>query len=255
MKLLSMNIWCGKQYDTLMSYLSKHANDTDIFCFQEVLNTSTDNKTTPAGFRANLFSELVKLLPNHIGYFSPEQDGCDARGDVNFPITFGKAMFISKSLKVIENKEIFVYGKRNGRVNDDNDTFPASLQYAVIENEGITYTISHLHGLWTHLGKMDTENRIKQSENTKSFLNTATGKIIIAGDFNLLPDTKSLEIIGNGLINLIKNKSIQTTRNVFYTKPDKFADYTFVSPDVKVINFEVPYTEASDHLPMILEFS
>jgi endonuclease/exonuclease/phosphatase family metal-dependent hydrolase len=38
-------------------------------------------------------------------------------------------------------------------------------------------------------------------------------------------------------------------------KPEKFADYTLVSPEVEVKNFSVPYTEASDHLPMYVEFN
>ena len=33
-----------------------------------------------------------------------------------------------------------------------------------------------------------------------------------------------------------------------------FADYVFVSKDVKVKKFEVPYLEISDHLPLILDF-
>ncbi len=254
MKLLSLNIWCGKEYNALIEYLANHKDSTDVFCFQEVLDTSTDNPTTPRGFKANLFQELSNLLPNHVGYFSPEQDGCDAAGKVDFPITFGKAMFVRKSIKVVENGEVFVYRDRNGRIDDDNDTFPASLQYSVIENEGETYTIAHLHGLWTHLGKGDNDDRIKQSEKVNEFLSKSKGKIILTGDFNLLPDSKSIALLEDGLVNLIKEHRITSTRSALYTRAEKFADYTFVSSDVKVISFAVPYTEASDHLPMVLEF-
>ncbi len=255
MKLLSMNIWCGKQYDTLMKYIASQAEDTDVFCFQEVLDTPTNNPVTPRGFRANLFQELSRLLPHHTGYFSPEQDGCDANGTVDFPITFGKAMFIRKGLAVEEIGDEFIYRERNSRTDDDNTTFPANLQYAVVQYEGVTYTLAHLHGLWTPIGKIDTEDRIKQSEKTKAFLNQAKGKIIVAGDFNLLPDTKSLAMIGEGLVDLIKEHKIKSTRSALYGKLEQFADYTFVSPDVKILKFEVPYTEASDHLPMVLDFS
>ena len=67
---------------------------------------------------------------------------------------------------------------------------------------------------------------------------------------------------------LILENKIKTTRNFhawrqakemvadgyrFYGE-QKFADYVFVSKDVKVKNFEVPNIEISDHLPLILDF-
>ena len=106
MKLLSLNIWCGKVYTPLMDYIKEQAKDTDIFCFQEVLDTPTDNTST-RNFRANIYEELGKILPNHVGYFSSEQEGVDPIGNVNFPITFGKAMFIRKSLDVKNVDDVF----------------------------------------------------------------------------------------------------------------------------------------------------
>ena len=34
-----------------------------------------------------------------------------------------------------------------------------------------------------------------------------------------------------------------------------FADYAIISPEIAVKNFTVPYSEASDHLPLILEIT
>ena len=90
------------------------------------------------------------------------------------------------------------------------------------------------------------------------------GLKIIGGDFNLNPDTKSVKIFEEvGYKNLIMDFGIKNTRNEiswkqFQNKPgfvkQYFADYVFVSKDVKVRKFEVPYNEISDHLPQILEF-
>ena len=254
MKLLSLNIWCGKVYGPLMDYIRKQAKDTDIFCFQEVLNTPTDNAST-RDFRANIYAELEKILPDFVGYFSAEQDGVDPIGNVNFPITFGKAMFIRKSLDVEKVDDVFVYRERNGRVNDDNTTHPASLQYTVINRDGTTYTVAHFHGLWNGRGKTDTDDRLEQSRKVKEFLNGAEGKVVFCGDFNLSPDTKSLAMIKEGLVNLIEINGVMTTRSSLYGKPEKFADYTIVSPDVEVRKFDVPSDKISDHLAMILEFA
>ena len=81
------------------------------------------------------------------------------------------------------------------------------------------------------------------------------GKKILVGDFNLNINTKSLTILEKKMINLIKKYNIQTTRNKHFPGSEKFADYTFVSPDIKIRSFQVPHTEVSDHLPMILQFS
>lgn len=60
--------------------------------------------------------------------------------------------------------------------------------------------------------------------------------------------------------NLIKEFNIKQTRSNLspYAKTknfQKFADYTFITNDVVVKDFQVPYIEISDHLPLILEFS
>jgi endonuclease/exonuclease/phosphatase family metal-dependent hydrolase len=56
-----------------------------------------------------------------------------------------------------------------------------------------------------------------------------------------------------GLINLIKKYNITSTRTSIYTKPDKYADYVLVSPNIEVIDFKVLPDEVSDHAPLYLE--
>ena len=80
----------------------------------------------------------------------------------------------------------------------------------------------------------------------------------MGGDFNLFPDTKSLELIREaGFRDLIQEFSISTTRNRYawekYPTKYLFSDYVFVSSSLTVQSFEVPTVEVSDHLPMIVE--
>ena len=87
---------------------------------------------------------------------------------------------------------------------------------------------------------------------------------MVGGDFNLMPDTKSINLFENsGYRNLIKEFDIKETRNrfawdTFKNDPDyvqqHFADYCFVSKDINVKSFEVPDIEVSDYLPLVLEF-
>ena len=76
----------------------------------------------------------------------------------------------------------------------------------------------------------------------------------------MLPETKSLGILERtGYINLIKEYGIESTRNevswkLYPNNKQYFADYVFVNKETKVESFKVPYSEISDHLPLILNF-
>ncbi len=76
----------------------------------------------------------------------------------------------------------------------------------------------------------------------------------MCGDFNLLPDTQSIQILEDtGLRNLIKETGVTSTRTSHYTKPEKFADYAFVSKNLNIKEFKVLPDEVSDHSPLCLE--
>jgi endonuclease/exonuclease/phosphatase family metal-dependent hydrolase len=73
-----------------------------------------------------------------------------------------------------------------------------------------------------------------------------------------MPETESIKMLDNLGTNLIKEFKINNTRNEIswkkYHNRQSFADYIFVSPDIRVNKFEVPYNLVSDHLPLVLEF-
>ena len=253
MRLISLNLWGGRMYEPLIEFIKVHSVDTDIFCFQEIFSTTTDMKQTKEA-RANLYQELQALLVDFNGYFDPAQDGFDQKSAVDFPLSFGIATFTKKSLNLKSHGDIFVFRERDSR-KDDNTSIGRNLQYAVLENDGKEYAIFNLHGLWDGGPKTDTEDRIQQSEKTKKFMKEMKiERSILCGDFNLMPDTKSLAILEDGMINLVKENRIQTTRNHFYTKEEKFADYILVSPAVQVKDFQVLQDVVSDHLPLLLDF-
>ncbi len=255
MKVISLNIWAGREFDPLMEFISVHSKNTDIFCFQEVFSTTTKRKRIGGFYRANVFEEMQKILPEHKGYFAPIQEKFGYKSSANFDVTWGIAMFIRKSVKVKKIGDFFIFGKRNGAKKDPT-TLPRNLQYTRIFHNGKDYTIGHFHGLFNGNDKLDHPSRIEQSRKAKKFLKKERDKIILMGDFNLWPETKSIKILEKGMINLIKMNKIKTTRNALYKyhKIDKFADYTIVSKNVKVKSFKVPMLKISDHLPMILEF-
>ncbi len=263
MKLVSLNIWGGMQFDALMEFVRSEAKDTDIFCFQEVFDTTTDFKTfgTARICRVNMLEEFREALSNFDSYFAPCQDGWTFDGFVDFPIAYGLAIFVRKGMKVEDVGEFYAYGRRNMRTAEQNDarSMGRNVQYLKIGLEDLSLTIGNVHGYWVRAPKTDTPERIAQSEKILDFLNKQTGDVILCGDFNLRPDTKSMAILETKMRNLIKEFGIKTTRNELYADlkifNDYFADYVLVSSSIEIRNFQVPYVLASDHLPMILEFS
>ena len=94
-----------------------------------------------------------------------------------------------------------------------------------------------------------------RSQKILGFIKKHGERTALLGDFNLNPSTQSIRILENELVNLILDYKIETTRSNLYSKKTEMpiADYCFVSKDLEVKDFQVPYVEASDHLPLILE--
>lgn len=251
MKLISLNIWAGAVYEPLINFFEKYSNDTDIFCLQEVWSNSNPPdsifKAVPENvrpkIRTNILSEIKDVLPEFNNYFAPAQDD------------YGVAIFSKKDIPIKNYGEFFVYRTKDSVVGSDATTLGRNLQYIEFENNNKTYTVSHFHGLWAGGGKKDTDSRIEQSKKVSEFLDKASGAKVLCGDFNLLPDTESLRILEKNMRNLLKEYGITSTRSHYYTKPEKFADYILVSPDVNVNDFKVLPDVVSDHMALMLDFS
>lgn len=189
--------------------------------------------------------QLSNLLDNHRLYFHPHHED-----------NYGLVMFVKKELQVTESGDFFVYKDRDFLPPPGVDVgFHArNIQYATIAKDGKTITIMNFHGLWNGKGKTDSKERVEQSDNIVGFLRDLATPFALLGDFNLLPNTESIQKIENTPArNLIKEYNITSTRTSHYTKPEKYADFAFVSPELEVIQFSVLPEEVSDHAPLYLE--
>ena len=115
--------------------------------------------------------------------------------------------------------------------------------------------VCNLHGHWTPNFKGDSPARLEQSKNIKKLLDSFEGAKVLCGDFNVDPDTKSMEILETSMKNLVKEYKVTTTRSPLYKKEGApICDYILVSPDIQVKKFEAIQDAVSDHLPLCLEF-
>lgn len=260
MKLLSLNVWGGTVYDELIEYVKKQSKETDVFCFQEVFH-STQSRISN-GIKTDLFDNLLKILPDFTGFYAPIITGYDTQVKVDFDLAFGQATFIRKNIELISEETYFVHGEFDFAPSVDIEgitdgmDLPRNIHCIKIKVNGKEVLIGNFHGYWMPGPKVDSIQSLAQMQAVLKIYNSFNGPRIIAGDFNLGPETKSVTMLEENLKNLIKEHGIKTTRSSHYKKTtEKFADYVLVSNDVKVRSFKVPDEAVSDHLPMLLEFT
>ncbi len=251
MKLISLNTWGGRAgLENLLQFIKKQADTgVDIFCFQEIWCGGHEHKIftglSPealAVIERHLFQEIQAVLPEYTAYFRSLY--CDF---------YGIAIFIKKSIPVTSEGEVFVYREKGYYSTENISDHGRNIQY--IDTGSGPRTIINFHGLWTGNGKGDTPDRLLQSKNIVQFLKTIKNPFVLAGDFNLVPESESLQKFEQfGLKNLIRENNITSTRTSLYTKPIRFADYTFVSEGIQVNSFQVLFDEVSDHSPLYLDF-
>lgn len=262
MKLISLNTWGGRVFEPLINFIKDQSSTTDVFSLQEIFDT-TSNVTQHKTIRTNLLDEIKKVLTDfQVFYFKTLIGYDDEVNKVPFDLTHGPAIFINKNVKIDFHPEnFFIYRPKSlEQLKSDFSNLATPLQCVSFHINGKRFLIFNFHGTPFPANKLDTQDRLEQARKVREIMDTKSGAKIIVGDFNLLPETKSLKIISEGMRNLIAQFNIVRTRSnlsPFFGKEgfQKFADYTFVTNDVDVKKFEVSEVKISDHLPMVLEFS
>ena len=148
------------------------------------------------------------------------------------------------------------YGDTNDRTHFYETDHPRSVIVSELDVEGKRVQILNLHGTYTEK-KLDNEGTIKQSEYILKAAQRKDIPTIIVGDFNLLPETKSIKMLDKKYRNLVVENNITSTRpDVRKGKElgSSVVDYIFVDERIKVNKFEVIKTEISDHYPLVLDF-
>lgn len=258
MKLITLNTWGGRVDSNFLDFFYEHKDKTDIFCLQEVWDVHEENQKQMyaslidaivggvilRNMMEDMFSQLGKILSNYTGFFRP-----------HYGTHYGLGLFIKKDIDLRDEGDIFVYKDRDFVPTGDVGDHARNIQYASINIHGKLITIINFHGLWNGKGKTDTEDRLLQSDNIIKFLKTLNNPFILCGDFNLLPDTESLNKFEKfGLRNLIKEYNVTSTRTSLYKKEHRMADYVFVSGGIEIKTFKVLPHEVSDHSPILVEF-
>lgn len=265
MKIMCLNGWGGKLHEEFLPYISHSA--PDVLCLQEVVHSPLSDKdwlTYRDGDhilpqRANFFRDVCQALPDHVATFCPAAQGILWDDEKSVPSQWGLATFAHKSHPIIGQAQGFVhksYGSDGYGEHPRSRSAHAVRIYDYSADRPIS--ITHMHGLRDLRGKMDTPERKSQAHNLLKLSNQVTEPndlAVICGDFNVEPDSETLNILrDSGMTELVTDRGFQSTRNSYYKKPGKFADYMLVNQTSAVKNFEVVYNpEVSDHCPLVLK--
>lgn len=248
-KILTLNIWGGELLNNVVSFIQEE--NPDIVLLQEVYNGKEDLET-----RFRSFNILKEKLNFFYYAFEPLFLGVRSNGK---KILQGNAIF---SRFPIENKKLIFFdipfgefSLEESKINiNKNKVIPMGMLKAEIElpNKNIdTYSV---HGIWG----LDGEDNPRRLEMSRIIVNEIKNKenVILGGDFNLKPNTRTIKNIEEQLQNVFKNELVSTF-NMKHKELPGYAtavvDMIFVSRHFKVVNHYMPDADVSDHMPLIAE--
>jgi len=260
MKLISFNVGIKIDNAKDVGEFIKSQNP-DIVAFQEIIRHFDDSVFGMYKSQKHIKEILDKNLV--YSFFGPHwitdamrKDGVMHR-DFNGFVEQGNELISRYPILNATNEHYHKkYSLELEWANFYTEDHPRCVQIVELDVNGKHLQILNLHGLYSR-DKKDSERTINQC---KYILEAAKRKLIptiIVGDFNLLPETKSIAILNKEFRNLVKEYKILSTRPSFDDGTDKdkcVIDYIFVNDQIKVNNFEVFNTNISDHLPLILDF-
>jgi endonuclease/exonuclease/phosphatase family metal-dependent hydrolase len=165
-----------------------------------------------------------------------------------YPIIFGESKFYYKDYE-------WALDWSNWRQVDHART----LQVVEVKVKGKILRLLNLHGIFTG-DRMGDKRTLQECRFIAKIAKEKKVPVIIAGDFNLQPQSPSMQILNRQFKNLILANNITATRprhliSDGWDKTGKVVDYILVNNLVKVKKFKVDQVVISDHLPLILEFN
>ncbi len=242
MKLVQLNIWGGKLQYQIPDFLNQQL--PDIVCMQEVCDLK--------GLSGAMFAPLEEIKAacdfDH-SFMAPTYSWKYMQRELDY----GNAIL---SRHALENRRvIFTRGtyKKGFDITIDDYNI-RNFQHTVVDCGGNKVHILNHHGHHLTTDKQGNGETQLQTNLIADYIDKLSGAIILAGDFNLAPNSPSLDVIKSRLRDLCQEHSVSNTYSELSIH-QVVCDYIFVNNQVKVDKFYVPKSLVSDHMPLVLEFS
>jgi endonuclease/exonuclease/phosphatase family metal-dependent hydrolase len=245
MKLIQINVWCGRVRNSTIEFLKEQ--DADIVCTQEIIHSEQE---LPGLFDAyTIHRNILEMYP--FCYFSPTFDYTH----YGVKTLFGSAIY--SKYPILDQRTVFVHGRyaASRSVDSDSGTNVRNLQIIVLDTPQGKLTVANHHGYHTfnHLG--DTVS-VETMSKVATELSSIDSPLIFAGDLNTSYESDAIKVFENSLLrNLTEENNIKTTLSQLSRVPiDVPCDYIFVSKNVHVNEFTVSEKIVSDHKALVLDF-
>jgi endonuclease/exonuclease/phosphatase family metal-dependent hydrolase len=240
MKILQLNIWGGKLGKQIIELLLREK--PDVVCFQEALQFPGDE---------NLFVTTLEQIT----------------AATSFPHSFFSPSFSFKLMKrnaewgnaiisrtpFLEKQAQFTRGEFTNDFDIlDGDYNMRNLQHVLVEVDGKRIHILNHHGHHIMQHKNGDGETMRQCRIIADYVKELEGSVVLTGDFNLSPQSESLQQINNVLVNQCLVNKVKTTRTLL-THKTEVCDFIFTSQDIQVQNFAVFEDIASDHSALSIE--
>lgn len=240
MKLVQLNAWGGRLETPLLNFLVQQ--NPDIICLQEIFSIQGNS-----GFFMTI-EKIQRELEVRNVFMSPVYTINFMRRKAMYGNAIASKLPFSKSCVVFTNLE------HSDNFDFDKDDYNIrNLQLVRYNLGGKTLNVLNHHGHHLPKHKDGDSQTMRQMQIIEKQVDKLDGAVILAGDFNLTPDSESLESLNKKLVNLSVKYNLQTTRTHLTSKKE-VCDYIFVSKDVKINNFFASDQIVSDHQALILDF-
>lgn len=250
LKILTLNIWQGGLlFDQVLKFIEQE--HPDVLCLQEVFDGK--ESTLPMNYRTiEVFREK---FPAYNASFAPAFLCHTEHGKIDQGNAVLSLLPILSQNAVILNHG---YGEYDEYPADKDWTKdPKILQHCQIQVGDKLLNICNVHGVWDLHGG-DTPSRLKMSQIIVEYIKDKE-HVFLTGDFNVKPDTQTIQAIEAYLINVLGDQRI-TSFNLKHKNlvaspgyATAVVDFVFVSKDLHVEKAESLDDDISDHLALLTE--
>lgn len=242
MKLIQLNTRSCKLSTEIVHLFNTER--PDFTCLQEVVSAEFDGKIL------DTINQITDKYPLKDYYYTPL---------VEFSFMHHRAKrgnMIMSQFPIAESTEVWTHGQY---VEDfdylDSGGYNAArnIAHAKIETPQGRINLMTLHGYHIKEHKNGSKETLHACQKLIELATSFDEPVIITGDFNLAPESESIQLMDQYFRNLSAEYALPTTRN-YLTSKSEVCDYIFVDNKVVVNDFYMSNIVASDHNALVLDF-
>ncbi len=247
LKVIQLNIWRGKLLSNALEFLK--TENPDIILLQEVYSNSNNLPGMPITHR--LYQYLQEKFPEYKSVYGPAFTDTTKLGNIES----GNAIF--SKFEILDTTNTFFdvpYKTFDEQDQTDFSHNPQTILGAKLHINGVEVNAFSVHGIWGQDG-LDSDRRLQMGETIIQQIKNKQN-VIMGGDFNLLPVTKTVANIEKYVKSVFGN-TLVSTFNMKHKTDGGYAtavvDMMFYSETIKVLSKNCPDINVSDHLPLVVE--